>query len=1121
MPYKQPALGVEEIRTLERWVAEGARFDGGSESETPIAALVDPLRDLPRVAVKVAVADPVTSVAFSGDGKTLAAAVGRQVMLFDAGAGTPLATLGDHPGPVASVRFTPDGKTLVAAGGRPGMFGAVTAWDVGKKAKRFEVRGHRDAILAAEVSPDGRSLATAGYDQLVLLWDLDAGKAARTLKDHTDAVHAVAFAPDGRWLASAGADRTVKIWEVASGKRLLTLSDATAELYAVAFGPDGKTVLAGGVDRSIRAWRVSEKEAALARSVFAHDAAILRLVVSRDGKTLVSSGEDRDVKVWDLATLKARAALNEQPDWPQGVAPSPDGSRIAVGRYDGSLSVYEAATGKVVHSLRQAPGASPPAKPELARNATLAPPSPRGSARGRTVRVTLNGNGVGSATAVILPEPGLSATFVASPKPKGNQLAIDLTIAPDARVGLHRIGLITPTGTTPFQSFAVAADPEAAEAEPNDDPGGLKPRALPVTLVGAIDKPGDVDHFRFEVKEGDQLVFATLARPLGSTLIGTLTLLDDRGRLLAEASHSETGTDPVLTATAPRDGVVTLRVADLDYGGSAGHFYRIAAGVVPYVTSVFPLGVARGESATLQVSGLNLGAITSVSLPVAAEARPGSMLDVPIAVPGGAAPSNRRTVVVADGPQGVEAEPNDATAGAGPVAVPGGVSARIGRDGDVDLFRFEARKGARLIVEVFGRRLGTAIDPVIEILDARGKPVPRAVLRPVAETEVAFRDHDSTKTGIRLTQWTNLAINDYVLIGRELARVLALPKNPDDDCQFWSEQNQRLGWLETTPEHHPMGQPIYKVEIHPAGSTFPPGGVAPLTLSYRNDDGGPGFSKDARLTFDPPADGTYLVRVEDVRGLGGDDFGYHLVVRSPRPDFAASTSTENPNIPRGGTTLLTVNLARIDGFDGAVDVSADGLPPGVSATPARVEAGATTAILALSADATAPAFSPPTWTLAARSALTEVGPGSPGDAIRHALDPGGPRGGWVTVTPAPNLSIVAQPARVVIRPGQQVSMTLKVTRGPAFAGRVPVEVRNLPFGVRVLNLGLNGVLVPKGQGERTIFLLAEPWAEAAERPFYAVGKAEAAAAEHSSAPIVLVVSPPVPNPATSATVVNP
>jgi hypothetical protein len=1111
MPYKLAPLKKEEIQVLERWVKQGARFDGPSETETPIASLVDPLRDLPRVALKAPASDPVTSVAFTPDGKTLAAAAGRNVLLFDAVSGKPRATLGDHPGPLTSVRITPDGKTLVASGGRPGLFGSVIVWDLETRSRRFDLRGHRDAILAAEIAPDGKTLATAGYDRLILLWDLETGTTIRTLKDHTDAVYAVAFAPDGLRLASAGADRTAKLWDVASGRRLRTLSDATAELYAVAFGPDGRTILAGGVDRSIRAWRVDDQEAALVQSVFAHDAAILRLLVSPDGKTLLSSGEDRDVKLWDLSTLKARTALNEQPDWPQGVAISPDGARVAVGRYDGSLAIVDVATGKELLALRTAPATATPAKPQLLRNASLNPPSPRGAARGSKVRVTVSGTGAGQATAVILPEPGLAATILPAAKTDPNRLEIELSVAPEASAGLHRIGLVTPLGVPPFKTFAVSSHPEAAEAEPNDEPIKARMVALPATFLGTIDRPGDVDHFRFEVKAGQVIVFETVARSMGSTLLPVLTLLDDQGRTLAESSDSEPGLDPVLTFTAPQDGRVTLRVADADYSGSGNHFYRVSAGMDPLLSSVFPLGVEPGQTATIQVSGANLEDIASVSLPVSRDAEPGTMLAIPVALPGGARPDGRRTVIVAEGPQKVEAEPNDEPTRAGPITAPGGVSGRIDREGDADCFRFDARKGERWIVEVFGRRLGTAIDPVVEILDANGRPVPRAVLRPVTQTEVAFRDHDATKTGIRLVQWNNLAIDDLVLIGREVARIEALPRNPDDDCQFWSEQNQRLAFLETTTEHHPMGQAVAKVEVHPPGTVFPPGGAPAVVLNYRNDDGGPGFMKDARLTFDAPADGSYIVRVEDVRGLGVERSGYHLVVRRPRPDFRLALSSENPNVPRGGTTLVTVNLSRVDGFDGPVDLQVEGLPAGLTATASRIEAGALSAIVALSADATAPAFSLPTWKVIARA--------SSGRTIEHTLDPGGPEGGWITVTPSANLAIAAEPRCVEIHPGQQVAMRLTVTRGPAFAGRVPIDVRNLPRGVRVLNVGLNGVLVTEAQTERTIFLYAEPWAEPVERPFYAVGKAESAGTEHSAPPIGLVVRPgSVGRPATAVVV---
>ena len=982
------------------------------------------------------------------------------------------------------------------------MFGSVTVWDFEKKERRLDLRGHEDSILAAEVSPDGKLLATAGFDRAIQLWSLETGKALRALKDHTDAVHALAFSPDGGRLASAGADRTVKLWEVASGRRIKTLSDATAELYAVAFGPDGSTVLAGGVDRSIRSWKVAGAgtDAELARSVLAHDAAIIRLVVAPDGKTLVSSGEDKDVKLWDLATLKARAALDDQPDWPQGIAVSPDSHRVAVGRHDGSLVVFDLAKGNAAVSLRAAPEPAPVPKPALFRNATLNPPSPRGAARGATRLVTLTGTGVGQAIAVVFPEPGLSATIPVQKKPDPNRLEIELTVAPDADPGPRRFGVITPLGIPPFQTFAVSRDPEAAEAEPNDTPAQAMTVALPATLLGAIDRPGDFDHFRLAVRAGDALVFETLARPLGSTLQTVLTVLDDQGRTLAESGGPEAGADPVLIFHAANEGAVTLRVADADYAGSGNHFYRLSVGKSPYPTSAFPLGVERGRTATIHVEGVNLGSVSDVSLPVAPGVEPGTILDVPIAGLGGVRPLRRRTVVVAEGPQRIEAENadnnNDGPERAEPIAAPGGVSGRIGRDGDADHFRFEAKKGERWIVEVFGGRLGTAIDPVVEVLDARGRAVPRALLRPVTQTEVAFRDHDSTKPGIRLVQWGNLAVDDLVLIGRELARIEALPRNPDDDCQFWSERDRRLAMLETTPEHHPMGQAVVKVEVHPPGTVFPPGGASAVTLFARNDDGGPGFGKDSHLTFDAPGDGTYIVRVEDVRGTGGGASGYHLVVRRPKPDFRLTLTPENPGVPRGGTALVTAEIDRLDGFDGPVDLQVEGLPPGVTATESRIEPGAYAARLALSAAATAPAFTPPTWTVRAKATCGE-----------HSIDPGGPKGGWITVTHGGNLAIRAEPGRARVRPGGQVTLSLRVERGPAFAGRVPIEVRNLPRGVRVLNIGLNGVLVTESQTERTITLFAEPWAEPGERPFFAVGKAEAAATEHSSAPIELRVAP--------------
>ena len=225
-------------------------------------------------------------------------------------------------GNITSLRFTPDGKTLIACGGRPGMFGAIAIADLAKKTPAH-FRGHADAILAADLSADGKTLATSSYDRLIKLWDVASGREIRTLKEHTDAVYSVAFSPDGKRIASASGDRTVKVWEVATGKRLVSMGDSIAEVYAVAFSSDGSTVFAGGVDRSIRGWTLAADSATLKHTVFAHDAPIVRLVVSKDGKTIISGGEDKKVKLWELPSLALLGTLDAQIDWPQGLAVSP------------------------------------------------------------------------------------------------------------------------------------------------------------------------------------------------------------------------------------------------------------------------------------------------------------------------------------------------------------------------------------------------------------------------------------------------------------------------------------------------------------------------------------------------------------------------------------------------------------------------------------------------------------------------------------------------------------------------------------------------------------------------------------------------------------------------------
>jgi WD40 repeat protein len=179
---------------------------------------------------------------------------------------------------------------------------------------------------------------------MVKLWDVASGKEARNLQDHIDAVFAVAFSPDGKRLASASQDRTVKIWDVASGKRLYTLGDATDGLTSFEYSPSGDRIAAAGYDKTIYVWRLGDTDANLEHSLIADEAGILALVWTPDGKTIITSSSDGSIRFRDAETLNPLRVIDRQPDWVQALSVSPDGTRLAAGRYNGTLTLYDAKT---------------------------------------------------------------------------------------------------------------------------------------------------------------------------------------------------------------------------------------------------------------------------------------------------------------------------------------------------------------------------------------------------------------------------------------------------------------------------------------------------------------------------------------------------------------------------------------------------------------------------------------------------------------------------------------------------------------------------------------------------------------------------------------------------------
>ncbi|MCI0334957.1 MAG: hypothetical protein L0228_17255 [Planctomycetes bacterium] len=327
-----------EIAVLHAWIDAGAKGPDGAESQYP--ELVTP-----ELAAAANVREFVTSLAVSGDGKRLALGRYRHVDLVDPTTKVMLATTPELPGKVNSVAFSADGTQFVAASGIPGLYGAATICSAKDGAIVSQVKGHRDALYDARLSPDGRLLATCSYDRQINLWDVASGKIVRTLSGHNGAVFELAFSADGAVLASASADDTVKIWSVATGERLDTLGQPEGSQSAVAISPDDKWIVAGGADRQVRMWRFLSREKAqinpLRFSRTAHDSPVVELAFSPDGSKLVTASESRELVLWDTAKLTPVHNFEQQPDVVTGIAFDPSGTAVYVARIDGSWQRYE------------------------------------------------------------------------------------------------------------------------------------------------------------------------------------------------------------------------------------------------------------------------------------------------------------------------------------------------------------------------------------------------------------------------------------------------------------------------------------------------------------------------------------------------------------------------------------------------------------------------------------------------------------------------------------------------------------------------------------------------------------------------------------------------------------
>jgi len=444
-----------------------------------------------------------------------------------------------------------------------------------------------------------------------------------------------------------------------------------------------------------------------------------------------------------------------------------------------------------------------------------------------------------------------------------------------------------------------------------------------------------------------------------------------------------------------------------------------------------------------------------------------------------------------------ELEPNDGIRRAQPVAIPSETYGRMGRPGDVDHFAFQARAGEALTLEVQAARDGSAMDSRLEVLTTSGQPVEQAVLQAVRDSWFTFRGKDSdTVDDFRLQNWAEMELDEYLYANGEVVRLWLYPRGPDSGFKVYPGEGRRQSLFGTTPLSHALNEPAYLVKAYPAGSRPIPNGLPVFRLNYQNDDDPSRLSgRDSMLLFTAPTTGRYLVRVTDTRGFGGStNYAYRLSVRPQQPEFTVRVDGMNPKVSPGSGREIRFVATRREGFEGPIRIHLDRLPAGFTAsTPVEIEAGQIRAVAVLYA-AVGAADSLEASDRAVRvSATAEI----QGREVRREL---GDLGNvqldaapklTVEILPGPDRSVVRQeagrPMELLIRPGQTITARVRADRRD-FKSRIELggedSGRNLPHGVYVDNIGLNGLLIVEDQTEREFFITAARKARPGTRLFH-------------------------------------
>lgn len=344
---------------------------------------------------------------------------------------------------------------------------------------------------------------------------------------------------------------------------------------------------------------------------------------------------------------------------------------------------------------------------------------PRGGQRGQEIEVNLHGDRMFAPEELLFLKPGIAVRSLSAVSPK--HVKALLAVSPDAALGEYALRLRCRGGVTYLRTFWVGQFPTTGEAEPNDD--FEKPQVVPWnTTVEGVSGLEDADYYRVSAKKGQRISVEVEAMRLGGVFFDPyVAILDHRRFELATSDDTSLlRQDAFVSVIAPADGDYTVLVREAAYEGNNGCRYRLHIGGFTRPAAVYPPAAPPGRPTSFRMIGDPAGDYDVQAVVNGAE---GHIFPLVATKDGLSAPSPN-PVLVSSLPVANESEPNNGSKDAGEaLAAPCAFHGIIGKKGDVDWFRFSAKKGQNLRIQVQARSLRSPLDSVLILRDSKGKQI--------------------------------------------------------------------------------------------------------------------------------------------------------------------------------------------------------------------------------------------------------------------------------------------------------------------------------------------------------------------------------------------------------------